>query len=46
MAEKELPKPNTQALSWFYSEDKKQTLRLDPKYQRNPIWSIGQSDDV
>lgn len=38
----ELPKPNTQALSWFYGEDKKGTLRLDPKYQRNPIWSIGQ----
>jgi hypothetical protein len=41
MADK-LPKPNTQALSWFYGEDKKGTLRLDPKYQRNPIWSLGQ----
>jgi len=37
-----LPKPNTQALSWFYSEYKNHTLRLDAKYQRNPIWSIGQ----
>ena len=37
-----LPKPNTQALSWFYSEYKNHTLRLTPKYQRNPIWSIGQ----
>ncbi len=42
MAERELPKPNTQALSWFYGEDKKGSLRLAPKYQRNPIWSIGQ----
>jgi hypothetical protein len=37
-----LPKPNTQALSWFFSEHKKGTLSLRPKYQRNPIWSIGQ----
>jgi hypothetical protein len=36
------PKPNTQALSWFYGEYRKGTLALDPKYQRNPIWSIGQ----
>src|SRR5579885_2211015 len=42
MAERELPKPNTQALSWFYGEHKKQSLRLSPKYQRNAIWSIGQ----
>src|SRR5260370_25382335 len=42
MAEKSLPKPNTQALSWFYGEAKKSTLLLNPKYQRNPIWSIGQ----
>ena len=42
MKGKELPKPNTQALSWFYGENKKGTLLLDPKYQRNPIWSIGQ----
>jgi hypothetical protein len=42
MAEKLPPKPNTQALSWFYGEDKKGTLLLNPKYQRNPIWSIGQ----
>ena len=38
-----LPKPNTQALSWFYGEYKKKTLNLEPKYQRNPIWSIGQN---
>ena len=38
----ELPKPNTQALSWFYGEYKKGALNLEPKYQRNPIWSIGQ----
>ncbi len=37
-----LPKPNTQALSWFFGEFKKKTLNLEPKYQRNPIWSIGQ----
>lgn len=37
-----LPKPNTQAISWFYGEYEKGTLILDPKYQRNPIWSIGQ----
>ena len=36
------PKPNTQALSWFYGEFKKEALSLKPKYQRNPIWSIGQ----
>jgi len=36
------PKPNTQALSWFYGEYKSDTLRLTPRYQRNPIWSIGQ----
>src|SRR6266849_6532680 len=35
-------KPNTQYLSWFYGEDQKGTLRLNPKYQRNPIWSEGQ----
>lgn len=35
-------KPNTQALSWFYSEFKSHNLHLDPRYQRNPIWSIGQ----
>jgi hypothetical protein len=38
----EPPKPNTQAISWFYGEYKKGTLILAPKYQRNPIWSIGQ----
>ncbi|HVA66407.1 MAG TPA: DUF262 domain-containing protein [Elusimicrobiota bacterium] len=38
----DLPKPNTQALSWFYGEHKKEALLLQPKYQRNPIWSIGQ----
>jgi len=36
------PKPNTLAVSWFYGEDQKKTLVLTPKYQRNPIWSIGQ----
>lgn len=36
------PKPNTQFLSWFYGEHKKGTIRLNAKYQRNPIWSIGQ----
>jgi Protein of unknown function DUF262 len=42
MPDTSLPKPNTQALSWFFGEHKKNTLRLDPKYQRNPIWSLGQ----
>jgi uncharacterized protein with ParB-like and HNH nuclease domain len=36
------PKPNTLAVSWFYGEDQKKTLSLTPKFQRNPIWSIGQ----
>lgn len=36
------PKPNTQFLSWFYGENEKGTLKLKAKYQRNPIWSIGQ----
>jgi hypothetical protein len=36
------PKPNTQAISWFYGEFKNESLTLNPKYQRNPIWSIGQ----
>lgn len=36
------PKPNTQAISWFYGEYQKESLLLSPKYQRNPIWSIGQ----
>ncbi len=36
------PKPNTLAVSWFYGEDQKNSLVLTPKYQRNPIWSIGQ----
>jgi hypothetical protein len=36
------PKPNTLAVSWFYGEWQKGTLHLTPKYQRNPIWSIGQ----
>ena len=30
------------AVSWFYGEDQKKSLILTPKYQRNPIWSIGQ----
>jgi hypothetical protein len=38
----EAPKPNTLAVSWFYGEHQKNTLVLTPKYQRNPIWSIGQ----
>jgi len=36
------PKPNTLAVSWFFGEFQKGTLVLQPKYQRNPIWSIGQ----
>jgi hypothetical protein len=38
----EAPKPNTMAVSWFYGEDQKKTLILTPRFQRNPIWSIGQ----
>lgn len=38
----DLPRPNNQALSWFYGEHKKGDLVLNPKYQRNPIWSLGQ----
>ena len=38
----EAPKPNTLAVSWFYGKDQKKALVLTPKYQRNPIWSIGQ----
>jgi hypothetical protein len=37
-----IPKPNTQFLSWFVAEYKNNTLKLTPRYQRNPIWSIGQ----
>lgn len=37
-----LPKPNTQALSWFFGEFKKGTLDLKPRYQRYAIWSPGQ----
>jgi len=40
--ESSIPKPNTQALSWFFGEFEKKSLVLTPKYQRNPIWSIGQ----
>jgi Protein of unknown function DUF262 len=36
------PKPNSLAVSWFFGEHKKGTLIPQPKYQRNPIWSIGQ----
>lgn len=36
------PKLNTLAVSWFFGESQKGTLALNPKYQRNPIWSIGQ----
>jgi hypothetical protein len=36
------PKPNTLAVSWFFGESQRGTLILQPKYQRNPIWSIGQ----
>jgi len=36
------PKPNTLAISWSYGEYETGTLGLKPKYQRNPIWSIGQ----
>jgi len=38
----EPPKPNTQAISWFYGEYNKERLKLDARFQRNPIWSIGQ----
>ena len=37
-----LPKPNTQAISWFFNEYQKGTLDLDPKYQRKPVWLRGQ----
>lgn len=36
------PKPNTQALSWFFGEHKKGSLILQPKYQRKAIWSEAQ----
>jgi hypothetical protein len=29
-------------VSWFFGEFQKGTLVIQPKYQRNPIWSIGQ----
>ncbi|HYE25372.1 MAG TPA: DUF262 domain-containing protein, partial [Clostridia bacterium] len=34
--------PGKQFINWFYEEDQKRTLLLQPKYQRNPIWSAGQ----
>lgn len=36
------PKPNTLAISWFFGEFQKGSLVLQAKYQRNPIWSLGQ----
>lgn len=42
MTDQTLPKPNTQALSWFFGEYKKGTLDLKPRYQRYAIWSPGQ----
>ena len=42
MTDQSLPKPNTQALSWFFGEHKKGTLDLKPRYQRYAIWSPGQ----
>lgn len=42
MTDQSLPKPNTQALSWFFGEHKKGTLDLKPRYQRYAIWSAGQ----
>ncbi len=34
--------PSKQYINWFYEEDKKGTLLITPKYQRNPIWSLAQ----
>ncbi len=34
--------PNHHGLNWFLSEYDKETLKLNPKYQRNPIWSPAQ----
>lgn len=42
MSNNELPRPNNQALSWFYGEHASERLILRPDYQRNPIWSLGQ----
>jgi hypothetical protein len=37
-----LPQPGKQYVNWFYEENQKSNLDLKPKYQRNPIWSLGQ----
>ena len=34
-----LPNPGHQYINWFYEEYQKQSLVLQPKYQRNPVWS-------
>jgi Protein of unknown function DUF262 len=34
--------PSKQYINWFYEENKKGTLLITPKYQRNPIWSTAQ----
>jgi hypothetical protein len=34
-----LPQPGHQYINWFYEEDQKKSLVLQPKYQRNPVWS-------
>jgi hypothetical protein len=42
MLQRALPEPTKQHINWFYEKDQKGTLRINPKYQRNPIWSQGQ----
>lgn len=37
-----IQEPSKQYINWFYEEDKKGTLIISPKYQRNPIWSLTQ----
>lgn len=34
-----LPHPSHQFINWFYEEAQKNSLVLNPKYQRNPVWS-------
>ena len=34
-----LSQPSHQFINWFYEENQKKSLILQPKYQRNPVWS-------
>jgi hypothetical protein len=37
-----ISEPSKQYINWFYEEDRKGSLLITPRYQRNPIWSLVQ----